>query len=93
MRKFKKGTLVTVVEDNDRRIPVYLANGWKEVELDSKQAGETEQISETLKKASKKSGERIASTDKKVNEAIKAAAVATAEGAAVDDGLFKKEDE
>lgn len=30
MRKFVKGKLETVVEDNDRRIPDYLANGWKE---------------------------------------------------------------
>ncbi len=31
MRKFVKGKLETTVEDNDRRIPDYLANGWKEV--------------------------------------------------------------
>ena len=30
MRKFVKGKLETVVEDNDRRIPDYLANGWTE---------------------------------------------------------------
>lgn len=31
MRKFKKGNLETTVEDNDRRIPDYLSNGWKEI--------------------------------------------------------------
>lgn len=31
MRKFKKGNLETTVEDNDRRIPDYLAKGWKEI--------------------------------------------------------------
>ena len=30
MRKFTKGSLETVVEDDDRRIVQYLANGWKE---------------------------------------------------------------
>lgn len=30
MRTFVKGDLKTVVEDNDRRIEAYLANGWKE---------------------------------------------------------------
>ena len=29
MKEFTKGALVTVVEDNDRRIADYKANGWK----------------------------------------------------------------
>lgn len=33
MRKFVKGKLETIVEDSDRRIPEYLANGWKEAPL------------------------------------------------------------
>ena len=30
MKTFSKGTLTTTVDDDDRRIPQYLANGWKE---------------------------------------------------------------
>lgn len=30
MKTFTKGTLTTTVDDDDRRIPQYLANGWKE---------------------------------------------------------------
>lgn len=33
MKKFTKGNIETVVEDDDRRIPEYKANGWKEVPL------------------------------------------------------------
>lgn len=36
MKKFVKDKLETIVEDNDRRISEYLANGWKEVTLDHK---------------------------------------------------------
>ncbi len=36
MKEFTKGALVTVVEDNDRRIADYKANGWKERPLTPK---------------------------------------------------------
>ncbi len=43
MKKFVKGKLETIVEDNDRRIPEYLANGWKEAPLDKTPKGNGEQ--------------------------------------------------
>lgn len=36
MKTYTKGGLTTVVEDNDRRIPQYLAEGWKETETTPK---------------------------------------------------------
>ena len=37
MREFKKGTIITVVSDDDKRINDYLANGWVETKTAGKQ--------------------------------------------------------
>lgn len=98
MKKFTKGALETIVDDDDRRIPEYLANGWKEAPLPKKpQDAADEQLDKAMtdvensegggtKKGSKKPA-------KKVNDAIKANTAAAAESEAVDDGLIKKEGE
>lgn len=94
MKKFIKGTLETIVEDNDRRIPEYIANGWKEKKVEPKPQSESEKraaeaISEASKpsKGNKKSGKH---NDKKINEAIAATETAHTESEPVDDGLFAK---
>lgn len=98
MRKFTKGKLETVVEDKDRRIPEYLANGWKEVTITPKTPTEAEALLEKSKKDAnttepKKGGkkQKAGATDQKVNDTIKANANAADEGEEIDDGLVKKE--
>ena len=43
MKTFTKGSLTTVVEDNDRRIPQYIANGWKETGTTPKQKDDADE--------------------------------------------------
>lgn len=94
MKKFKKGAVTTVVEDNDRRIQGYIANGWKEVSLDEKPKSEADKRTEQAKSeatASEKGKKgKTAQIDKKVNEAIDATETAHEESEPVDDGLFDK---
>lgn len=101
MKEFTKGTLVTVVDDNDRRIPDYKANGWKERPLTPKpqddadkridaamqEASDSESKSDTKGKGKKDKGKKTA-PDKKVNDAVEATKNATEESEAVDDGLL-----
>ena len=103
MKTFTKGSLTTVVEDNDRRIPQYIANGWKETGTTAKQKDDADErtgkaiddvnASEVEDKGEKKGKGKgkAAATDKKVNDAIKANANAASEGEEVDDGLLNKE--
>lgn len=107
MKKFVKGNLETIVEDNDRRIPEYLANGWKaaphaEKASDGESATDkalndvaaSEEASKGADKTSKsktKRGGKAGTTDKKVNDAIDANSTAATESVEVDDGLEKKE--
>ena len=94
MKKFVKGNISTLVEDDDRRIPMYLKTGWKEAKLPDKPATEAE---ERMKKAiedvanTKKGKKKNPRDDKQTNEAIASSETAAAEGTPVDDGLFKKE--
>lgn len=94
MKKFVKGNLSTLVEDDDRRIPMYLANGWKGEKLSEKPATEADK---RMKKAiedvanTKKGKKKNPHDDKQTNEAIVSSETAAAEGTPVDDGLFKKE--
>ncbi len=105
MKTFTKGSLTTVVEDNDRRIPQYLESGWKETGTHPKQEDEADKrigkaiddvnASEDEKKGKSGSktnskGGKAAAPDKKVNDAIKANANAASESEEVDDGLLKK---
>ena len=94
MKKFVKGNISTFVEDDDRRIEQYLKNGWKEEKLPEKPATAADK---RMKQAiedvagSKKGKRKIPHDDKQTNEAIASSETAAAEGAPVDDGLFKKE--
>lgn len=92
MKKFVKGNLVTIVEDDDRRIADYTKNGWKETEYASKPQTEAEKrmdkaMNEALERRGKKSKRPV--EDKKVNDAIAATEAAHAESGPVDDGLIK----
>lgn len=102
MRKFVKGKLETVVEDNDRRIPDYLAKGWEEVTPKApttnggqsatdkalEDVANSENGNATPKgKGGKGKTGKPSKTDKKVNDAIDANSNAAAEGDAIDDGL------
>ncbi len=101
MKEFTKGTLVTVVDDNDRRIPDYKANGWKERPLTPKpqddadkridaamqEASDSESKSDAKGKGKKDKGKKTA-PDKKVNDAVEATKNAAEESEAVDDGLL-----
>lgn len=101
MKTFTKGTLTTTVDDDDRRIPQYLANGWKEAPNPEKPKDDADErtgkaiddvnASEGEDKGEKKGKGKAAATDKKVNDAIKANANAASEGEEVDDGLLNKE--
>lgn len=93
MRKFTKGSLETVVEDDDRRIVQYLANGWKEEAYEPKpQTEEDKRKQEAIAEVgeSEGGGEQNPLDDKKTNDAISATEAAHAEGAPVDDGLFNE---
>lgn len=107
MKTFTKGTLTTTVDDDDRRIPEYLANGWKEAPNPKKpkddadkridkaigEANESENAPAKGKGGGKgKSGKgKNGATDKKVNDAVDASKNAESEREAVDDGLIKTE--
>lgn len=107
MKKFTKGTLESIVEDNDQRIPGYKAAGWVESEYEGKTKKPTkrEELLETAlgdandsepKKTGKKAGKgkgKATATDAKVNAAIEAKATAADEGEEIDDGLTKKDGE
>lgn len=95
MKEFIKGNLTTVVEDNDRRIPEYLANGWKEKELTQKQKDASDKRKEEAiadADASEDNGKKNSATDQKVNDAMSAKENAATESQAVDDGLIKSTD-
>lgn len=101
MKEFTKGALVTVVEDNDRRIADYKANGWKERPLTPKpqddadkridaamqEASDSESKSDAKGKGEKDESKKTA-PDKKVNDAVEATKNAAEESEAVDDGLL-----
>jgi hypothetical protein len=96
MRKFVKGNLHTVVDDNDRRVADYIASGWTEVALDEpKSTPATEVLEKALKDANESEPAKIGkkrkagATDKKVNAAIKANTRAAAQSEPIDDGLIK----
>ena len=92
MKEFIKGSLVTVVDDDDRRIPEYLKNGWEEKKQTQKPNDAADKRMEEAiadANASEDNGKRSRATDKKVNDAIKAKETAAAESQTVDDGLFK----
>jgi len=100
MKKFIKGKLTTIVEDDDQRIPEYKAAGWKEVAYagaEKEPTPATELLEKALEDATasepKKGGKRrkAGATDKKVNDAIKANILAAAQGEPIDDGLISKE--
>lgn len=97
MKTFTKGNLTTVVDDDDFRIASYKANGWKEVATKDKPKDDADKriedaidaanASENDGKKGKKKG-KAAATDKKVNDAVAAAATAAADSDVVDDGLI-----
>lgn len=92
MRKFIKGGVETVVEDDDRRISQYLASGWKEEAYEPKPKSEADKRKqEALDEvgASEGGGNRNPLDDKKTNDALSAKETAHTEVAPVDDGLFK----
>ncbi|MDE6474775.1 MAG: hypothetical protein K2L70_06720 [Clostridia bacterium] len=95
MKEFTKGNLTTVVEDNDRRISEYLANGWKEEKLTKKPKDALDKRKEEAiadADASEDTGKKNSATDQKVNDAMSAKENAAAESQAVDDGLIKSTD-
>lgn len=92
MRRFIKGKIETAVDDNDRRIPEYIARGWKEAKPIAKPQDEaSKKMSKAIDdaNASEAAGEKKRATDKKVNDAIKANNNAVTESEAIDDGLIK----
>lgn len=103
MKTFTKGTLTTTVDDDDRRIPQYLANGWKEAPNPEKPKDDADKRidkaideaneSENAPKINGKGGGKGKSSapDKKVNDAVDASKNAESEREAVDDGLIKTE--
>lgn len=99
MKKFVKGNISTIVEDDDRRIPMYLAGGWKEEKLTARPESEAESrmkkaIEDVVgtKRGTNRSKKKSVHEDKQVNEAIVSTETAAAESVPVDDGLFKKEE-
>lgn len=104
MKTFTKGTLTTVVDDDDRRIPEYLANGWKEAPTAEKPKDDADKridkaIGEANASEEKPKGKgggkgskgKNSAPDKKVNDAVDASKNAESEREAVDDGLIKTE--
>lgn len=99
MKTFTKGSLTTVVDDDDFRIDEYKANGWKETKTADKPKDEADtrianaidaaNASEADKKGKNGKKSKAAAPDKKVNDAVAATATAAAESEAVDDGLIK----
>lgn len=99
MKTFTKGTLTTTVDDDDRRIPQYLANGWKEAPNPEKPKDDADKrIDKAIGEANesenapKTNGKGKSSAPyKKVNDAVDASKNAESEREAVDDGLIKTE--
>lgn len=103
MKTFTKDTLTTTVDDDDRRIPQYLANGWKEAPNPEKpkddadkridkaigEANESENAPKTNGKGGGKG--KNSAPGKKVNDAVDASKNAESEREVVDDGLIKTE--
>lgn len=99
MKTFTKGSLTTVVDDDDFRIDEYKANGWKETKIADKPKDEADtriadaidaaNASEADKKGKSGKKGKAAAPDKKVNDAVAATATAAAESEVVDDGLIK----
>jgi len=102
MKTFTKGNLTTVVDDDDRRISAYLANGWEETataekpkdDADKRTAKAIDDANASESKSKDKGGKKgkkgkNAAPDKKVNDAIAAAKTAEIESDTVDDGLIK----
>ncbi len=91
MKEFTKGNLITVVEDDDRRIPEYKKNGWQERPLTKKVKDDADKRKEeAINDANESEGNgKNTATDKKVNDAMSAKETAVAESEAVDDGLIK----
>ena len=96
MKEFTKGALVTVVEDNDRRIADYKSNGWKERPLTPKPQDDADkridaamqEASDSESKSDTKDKGKKTAPDKKVNDAVEATKNASEESEAVDDGLL-----
>lgn len=93
MKTFTKGTLTTTVDDDDRRIPQYLANGWKEAPNPEKPKDDADKrIDKAIGEANApKINGKGGAPDKKVNDAVDASKNAESEREAVDDGLIKTE--
>ena len=99
MKTFTKGSLTTVVDDDDFRIDEYKANGWKKTKTADKPKDEADtriadaidaaNASEADKKGKNGKKGKAAAPDKKVNDAVAATATAAVESEAVDDGLIK----
>lgn len=98
MRKFVKGNLTTIVEDNDQRIEAYKAAGWNEVPFRSDRTPtETaillkKTIKDVHESEPKQDGKKPKATahGKKINDAVKANKNAAAQSEPVDDGLIVK---
>lgn len=89
MKTFTKGTLTTTVDDDDRRIPQYLANGWKEAPNPEKPKDDADKrIDKAIGEANES---KNSAPGKKVNDAVDASKNAESEREAVDDGLIKTE--
>lgn len=93
MRRFVKSKLETVVAENDLRISEYLANGWKEeppiVKRKNDAGKKLNKVINDVNESEELCAKKYTSTDKKVNDAIKANNVAVTESEAIDDGLIK----
>lgn len=98
MRTFVKGPLKTVVDDNDKRIPLYIANGWEEETTMPKEKDDRDyrienamrDVSESESVNNPQNKRRASAADKKVNDALKSMQAAELESESVDDGLIKK---
>lgn len=99
MKTFTKGTLTTTVDDDDRRIPQYLANGWKEAPNPEKPKDDADKrIDKAIGEANESENApkingkgKSSAPNKKVNDAVDASKNAESEREAVDDGLIKTE--
>lgn len=92
MRKFTSGKLISFVDNDDLRIPAYMANGWKE---EIAEISKPTELHNTMKQAVKEvseseGGKKTKATDEKVNAATKSKMVAADEVKEIDDGLIVK---
>lgn len=97
MKRFIKGDIETVVDDNDPRIPSYLTNGWKEAELKPREQDKGDEqiekaINDVVESEGAKTKKQSKKPTKKVNDAIEANTTAATESEVVDDGLIKQGD-